>query len=206
MGLHKLVRNLLPREALDKIKRKHDRRPNVHLQPEDEVNRGLSQAGYLHEQYSRPREQDEQNGVKEADRVVDNALVYDGRDDKGEQLGHGPSLPQPRRKAVDVQVDVIVEPVMHHDVPLAVVRPEFDGIPPICVEGAVWETGDFGPEIQPAVQKPEEAHYQEQHARQHEVDDGRAQRLEVQPLLELLDGRLAPVLVQDEGCITKGLQ
>lgn len=123
----------------------------------------------------------------------------DGGGDEGQQLGHGPVLLEGGEEAAEVEVDVVVQPVVHHDVPLAVVGPELAGVPPVRVEGAVREARDLGPEVEPAVQEAEEAHDQEQHRGHHQVDDRGQQGLEVEVVLELLDDWLAPGHVEDEG-------
>lgn len=120
------------------------------------------------------------------------------RDDEGQQLRHRPELLEGGEEAAEVQVDVVVEPVVHHDVPLPVVRPELAGVPPVRVEGAVGEARDLRPEVEPAVEEAEEAHDEEEDGGHHEVDDCGEQRFEVEVVLELLDDWLAPRHVQDE--------
>ena len=48
-------------------------------------------------------------------------------------------------KPASVNINKIVKPVMHYDIPLPVIRPKFDGVPPVSIKASVRESGDFCP-------------------------------------------------------------
>ena len=90
---------------------------------------------------------------------------------------------------------------MDNNVPLAVVGPELERIPPIRVKGPVRETSNLGPEVEPTVEKSEEPHNQKQDWRQHQIADGDAEGRKVQMFLQILNGLLHPGLVKNEGWV-----
>lgn len=106
-------------------------------------------------------EEEEEDWVEEADGVVDDDFMDDGRDNESQQLGHCAMLLEGREEATEVQVNVVVQPIVYNDIPFAVVGTKLAGVPPICVEGPVREAGDFGPEVEPAVEEAKEAHNEE---------------------------------------------
>jgi hypothetical protein len=124
----------------------------------------IAQRGYLASDLCTwPSEQDKQNRVEESNRVVDDELVNDGRNDEGEQLGNVSPCLEGGEKSVEIQVDVKVKPIVDYNIPLAIIRPELARVPPVRVEGPIWEPGNFGPEVEPAMQKSKEAHNKEEH-------------------------------------------
>jgi len=57
--------------------------------------------------------------------------VDDCRNYEGQQLSDCPSFPKSREETVNVQIDVVVKPIMNYYVPLAVIGTKLDGIPPV---------------------------------------------------------------------------
>lgn len=123
----------------------------------------------------------------------------DGGNEEGGELGHEAVVPEGGEEAPQVNIDIVVEPVVHHDVPLTVVGAELDGVPPVGVEGAVGEARDLGPQVEPAVEEAEEAEHEEEDGGQHELDDSEQKGAEVEFLLEVGDVLLAADEVEDEG-------
>lgn len=64
-----------------------------------------------------------------------------------------------------VVVDVVVQPFMHHGVPLAVVLREVRAVPPVLVEASVAVPEDLAPQVEPGVQQQEEPHDEEAQSR-----------------------------------------
>ena len=58
---------------------------------------------------------------------------------------------------VNVLVDVAVEPVVHHNVPRAVVVGERRGVPPVLVEEAVAKAKHLGKGVQPGMKNGKKA-------------------------------------------------
>ncbi len=85
---------------------------------------------------------------------------------------------------------------MDNDVPLAVVRTELDGVPPVRVKTSVRETGDFSPEIEPAVKEAEEAQNEEESGREHELDDSEDKGAKIELDFKLFNRRLADKHIQ----------
>jgi len=77
------------------------------------------------------REKDEENGVEEPDCVVYHPLMDHCRDEEGYQLNYHPFLPQRREEPVQVEIHVVVEPVMDYYVPFTVVCCKLEAVPPI---------------------------------------------------------------------------
>jgi hypothetical protein len=121
------------------------------------------------------------------------------RYEKSEQFGYKGIFGTAFGKPASVNVDEVVEPVVNDDVPLAVVRAELDGVPPVRVKTSVREAGDFGPEIEPAVQKAEEAESEEESGGEHELDDGEDKGGEIEFDFKFLNGRLSDKDVEHKG-------
>ena len=66
-------------------------------------------------------EEYEENGVEEAERVGDDHFVDDCGDDESQELGDEGPVDSALKEPTRVDVDEIVEPVMHDDVPFSVV-------------------------------------------------------------------------------------
>ena len=71
-------------------------------------------------------EEDEEDRVEEPDCVVDYHFVDNGRYQEGYQLNDYSFLPEGGEETVEVEVHVVVEPIVDHYVPLAVIGPKFD--------------------------------------------------------------------------------
>ena len=103
-------------------------------------------------------EKNEENGVEETYSVVDHPLVDNSWDEESDELNNYSALSHWREKSVDIQVHVVVKPVMDYYVPFAVICAKLEWVPPIWIESSVWEASYFWPEVEPAVQETEEAH------------------------------------------------
>ncbi len=88
---------------------------------------------------------------------------------------------------------------MNDDVPLAVVGAKLDGVPPVRVKASVREAGDFGPKIEPAVQKAEEAESEEEGGGEHELDYGEDECGKIEFHLQFLNGRLSNEHIKHKG-------
>ena len=150
-----MIGDSFPRVDFNQVEGEHHASADVHFKPEDEVDWVAADRGDLHEEDAGACEQDEEDGVEETDRVVDDQFVDNGWDDEGDQLDDDSVLAEGDEETVEVDVHVVVEPVVHHDVPAAVVGPELDRVPPVWVECSVRETSQFRPEIEPTMKKTE---------------------------------------------------
>jgi hypothetical protein len=121
------------------------------------------------------------------------------RYEKSEQFGYKCISGTAFGKPASVNVDEVVEPVMNDDVPLAIVRAKLDGVPPVRVKASVREAGDFGPEIEPAVQEAEKAESEEESGWEHELDDGEDKCGKIQFDLQFLNGRLSDKHIKHKG-------
>lgn len=76
-----LITHNLPSKALNKIKAKQQRRPNVHLKPEHKIDRNRFQLALVLDQNDAGAcEEDEQDWVEEAEGEADYCLVDYGGD------------------------------------------------------------------------------------------------------------------------------
>ena len=57
-----------------------------------------------------------------------------------------------------VTINVLIQPIMHNDVPFTVVTPKFIRIPPIHIENSVLKTKEFSKQVEPTMQKSKEHH------------------------------------------------
>ena len=85
----------------------------------------------------------------------------DGGDDEGNQLGHWFEFAQRGEEAIEIEVNVVVKPIMNHNIPFSIVGPELDRIPPVTVKRTVRESSYFWPKIHPAMQETKETHDKE---------------------------------------------
>lgn len=95
----------------------------------------------------------------------------DGGDHEGEQFGQEAVLYAAFGETAGVDVDEVVQPVVDNNIPLPIIRPKLDRIPPIRVEAPIREPGDLGPQIDPTMQEPEEPENQEESRRQHQLNN-----------------------------------
>ena len=101
-------------------------------------------------------------------------------------------------KSACVDVNEVVKPIMNDDIPFSVIWSKFDGIPPIRVETSVREPGDFGPQVKPTVQEPEESQNQEKGRWQHKFNHSEDKCWEIEFVLELLNGRFTHEYIEHE--------
>jgi hypothetical protein len=59
-------------------------------------------------------------------------------------------------KPACVNIDKIIEPVMHNNIPLPVIRSKLNGVPPVRIKTSVRESGDLCPQIEPTVKEAKE--------------------------------------------------
>lgn len=88
-------------------------------------------------------------------------------------MRHGSEFFEGREETAEIEVDVVIEPVMHDYIPFAVVRTKLTRVPPISIEGPIRKSSDLRPKIEPTVQEAEESYNQEENRWHHEVDDCR---------------------------------
>lgn len=105
-------------------------------------------------------EEDEEDGIKKPKSVGDDEFVDDSGDEKSEKFGKEGVFDTTVGEPASVNVDEVIKPVMDDDVPLAVIRAEFDRVPPVRVKTPIRETRNLSPQVQPAVQKPKETQNQ----------------------------------------------
>lgn len=79
-------------------------------------------------------------------------------------------VPETREKPSNVQIDVVVQPVVNNDVPFAIVCAKFNRVPPVEIEDAIWKTGEFSPAVEPTVQKAKESKDEEEHGWKHKPE------------------------------------
>ena len=81
----------------------------------------------------------------------------DGTDDEGDELNYGSIFPKGAKESIDIQVNIVVEPVMDNDIPSTVVRTELKRIPPVRVKGSIRETSNLCPQIEPTMEETKES-------------------------------------------------
>lgn len=94
-------------------------------------------------------------------------FVHDGRDEEGDDCGDHFARVRPRRR-----VDVSAEERVHGDVPLAGEFHPVCRVPPVCVEVAVAEAGDFGEGAEDVFEDDEEDEEEGEHEGEQEPGDG----------------------------------
>lgn len=58
---------------------------------------------------------------------------------------------------------------MDDDVPLSIIRPKFNRVPPIRVETSVGKSSYLRPKVEPTMQKPEESQNKEKRRWKHQL-------------------------------------
>lgn len=97
----------------------------------------------MDQDYTRACEEDKEDGVEKAKSQADDDFVDDSGDKEGHKLGQKSVFSEENGKPSQIDIYIVVEPVMHNDVPFSVVSAKFDRIPPIGVEGSIRESCDF---------------------------------------------------------------
>lgn len=98
--------------------------------------------------------------------------MYDSWDHESGELWNDSNLSQRWEEPIEIQVNVVIKPIMNNDIPFTIVWSKLARVPPICIECSIREAGNFRPKIKPAVQKSKESYYKEHHRGKHEVYDG----------------------------------
>lgn len=55
------------------------------------------------------------------------------------------------RKALQVSIDIMIEPFMNNSIPFAIVSAKFQRVPPIFIKHTIFKAHQFCPEVEPTM-------------------------------------------------------
>ena len=72
---------------------------------------------------------------------------------------------------------------MDNYIPLSIVRPKLDRVPPIRIKSAVWKPCNLSPKIKPAMQESKESHNKKTNRGKHKTNNSKDKSIKIQLLL-----------------------
>lgn len=158
------------RIILHGIERDHHAIADNESKPDANVAQGLGCAAHQeHQRHAQHTEEHKHDGEEQLQPESQHLLMHQRRYHEHQERGdHFGAL---ENVGIQIPIDVLVQPVVHHHVPVAIVSIVGVRRPPVLIEHAIPETQQLRRKVQPRVENHIEAAQKDYSARQHHAKD-----------------------------------